>query len=185
MSKSNLTVIQRLLDKIEVNCATHCWNWTGNNYLGYGRMRVSTTKHSHTHRVSYEYFRGKIPNGLHIDHLCRNPSCCNPDHLEPVPPRENMRRGFCGILRTHCKRGHKWIPENMYISRAGVEQCAICMKMLRDAYVRPADLPLPTHCKYGHQLTPENTWINPKSRLPYCKTCNREHQRERNSRLRK
>lgn len=66
-----------------------CWEWIGaKNRLGYGVWHSVPA-----HRLSYERERGPIGPGLHIDHLCRNPSCIRPDHLEPVTPRENSMRG--------------------------------------------------------------------------------------------
>jgi hypothetical protein len=51
------------------------------------------------HRDVYEQLVGPIPEGLVLDHLCRNRSCCNPAHLEPVTTAENVRRGLNGVLR--------------------------------------------------------------------------------------
>ena len=78
------------------------------------------------HRASYESAKGKIPKGYHIDHLCRNPSCINPEHLEAVSPKENSRRGLKGILKTHCKNGHLF---NHYrIDTNGSRQCVLCCR---------------------------------------------------------
>lgn len=64
-----------------------CWNWLGSkNKFGYST--------SHTHRIFYKLYKGKIPEGLILDHLCRNASCINPDHLEAVTYAENARRGL-------------------------------------------------------------------------------------------
>lgn len=72
---------------------TGCWVWqrcTGR--AGYGYTSVDGVRVS-AHRAFYERHVGPIPEGLHIDHLCRNTSCVNPDHLEPVTCAENLRRG--------------------------------------------------------------------------------------------
>lgn len=71
-----------------------CWGWNGTkDSKGYGRFSFMY-KTIQSHRFSYELFIGKIPEGLVIDHLCRNTSCCNPKHLEPVSIYENCRRGI-------------------------------------------------------------------------------------------
>ncbi len=69
-----------------------CWTWTGARQPeGYGKFELEGRTRV-AHRVSYELFIGPIPEGMHLDHLCHEPSCVNPDHLEPVPPIENYKR---------------------------------------------------------------------------------------------
>ena len=84
------------------------------------------------HRVSYQLVVGEIPEGLTLDHLCRNPSCVNPDHLEPVTTKENILRGVSKIAQqarqTHCKRGHPFDEENTMIVRGSARQCRACNK---------------------------------------------------------
>jgi hypothetical protein len=69
-----------------------CWNWIGAlNSRGYGQFAVNKVSKS-THRVAYMALVGEIPEGLQIDHLCRNKQCCNPAHLEAVTGMVNIRR---------------------------------------------------------------------------------------------
>lgn len=82
------------------------------------------------HRISYEHFTGPIPAGLHLDHLCRNRACVNPEHCEPVTCRENVRRGE-GIAakhmaKTHCIQGHELSVSNLYRTRKGHRVCRTC-----------------------------------------------------------
>jgi hypothetical protein len=71
-----------------------CWVWTGYlNEDGYGVIGLASGKTDLAHRVSYEVFADPIPEGLEIDHLCRNRACCRWDHLEPVTHEINVKRG--------------------------------------------------------------------------------------------
>jgi hypothetical protein len=73
---------------------TGCWLWTASlNNGGYGKLSVSRSYWVEAHRVAYELYKGPIPGGKCIDHLCRVRSCVNPDHLEAVTLSENIRRG--------------------------------------------------------------------------------------------
>lgn len=100
---------------------------------GYGRVGGDPSLGKRmvlTHRVVYEYLKGPIPHGLCLDHLCRNPACCNPNHLEPVTPEENQRRGMSpwGVnsRKTHCIHGHEFTQENTFAQTDGGRGCITC-----------------------------------------------------------
>lgn len=87
------SAIRRFLAKIEVDATSGCWIWTAaSNPDGYGRFWVNG-KLDYAHRYAHETFVAPIPDGLDIDHLCRNHSCCNPAHLEAVTRQTNLLRG--------------------------------------------------------------------------------------------
>ena len=122
---------ERFWSLVDVYQPAGCWEWMGTRRAdGYGVIKFGKNNQFRAHRVAYELLLGSIPADLPLDHLCRNRACVNPDHLESVNQRENLRRGygFPGILSrlTHCMRGHEFTPENTLIDRNGCRQCLIC-----------------------------------------------------------
>lgn len=103
----------RFLDKVEVG---DCWAWTGGMYSeGYGSYWTGA-KNVRAHRFCYETLVGPVPDGLVLDHLCRNRLCVNPDHLEPVTNRTNVVRGWSPqTAKQACPSGHPYSPENTYV----------------------------------------------------------------------
>lgn len=125
--------IIRFLQKIQQE--GDCWIWTGSKHRGYGQFHPYGTP-VRAHRWSYEYHRAEIPEGLAIDHLCRNRACVNPWHLEPVTTQENNLRAEPWNFRqrkTHCKHGHEFTEENT-IQRADGRECRACQRSASKRY---------------------------------------------------
>jgi hypothetical protein len=100
-----------------------CWAWSAQiSANGYGAFSYKG-RGNYAHRVAYELMIAEIPEGLHIDHLCRNRWCVNPYHLEPVTKRENDRRK---PPKTHCPKMHEYDEKNTYYDRVGCKRCRTC-----------------------------------------------------------
>jgi hypothetical protein len=118
----------------KVDKSGECWVWTAaNNGSGYGRFWLDG-KMQYPHRVAYEMCVGPIPDGLVIDHLCRNRSCVRPDHLEPVTNAENQARG-AHAMKTHCPQGHPYDEVNTYRTKTGRRMCRACNRDAQRRYV--------------------------------------------------
>ena len=116
----------------KVDRSGECWVWTAKRRRdGYGHFRAGV-RTVYAHRWAYEALVGQIPDGLTLDHICRNRACVNPKHLEPVTHRENILRGISPpavqARRTHCPKGHPYSGENLRIRSNGYRQCRICSK---------------------------------------------------------
>src|ERR1043165_2354272 len=126
----------RFWSNVDRRTENECWPWMGSmNGKGYGRFYVGAGKARPAHRIAYELLIGPIPEGLHLDHLCRTTTCVNPAHLEPVTPKENTLRGVgptaVNATKTHCLRGHEFTPDNTYIRPNGSRMCRICHRKAR------------------------------------------------------
>lgn len=114
-----------------------CWQWTGSFDGRYNYGRASLTRPGTTrrrwiaHRLVYEFLIGRIPDGMQLDHLCKNRGCVNPDHLEPVTALENVRRSAAADYwraKTHCPREHPYDEANTGYTKRGGRICRACAR---------------------------------------------------------
>lgn len=124
------TVIEKLNPKIQTGW--NCWEWLASkDRLGYGQFCHEGVNFK-AHRLVYSMVVGDIPDGLVLDHTCRNHGCVNPSHLDPVTQAENIRRGQTGKInnhhraKTHCPQGHSYSGDNLYVSPKGDRRCRAC-----------------------------------------------------------
>lgn len=162
----NPTAKDRFAAKYEVS-DNGCWEWTAfKNPNGYGMFSPGYGVTSRlAHRVSYFMATGLNPNA-DLDHLCRNTSCVNPDHLEPVTHKENMLRGISptavNAKKTHCNRGHEYAVVGTWASRESGKQCKACRAITDKGRLKMV-------CKNEHRLS-QTGWIKHLSKR-YCYPC--------------
>ena len=111
---------QRLLDKVDVNPVSGCWEWTGYRLkTGYARVTFGNVSQI-AHRLIYKLIVGPIPDGCDLHHNCRNKGCVNPRHLAPLVRKAHLAeedhstKGIREREKTHCPSGHEYTAENTY-----------------------------------------------------------------------
>jgi hypothetical protein len=173
--------------KIDRQGPQGCWLWTGRTLpTGYGQARFAG-RHWYSHRLSFELHKGPIPDGLHIDHLCRVRACCNPEHLDAVTCKVNVHRSpiapaALNALKTHCGRGHEFTEANTIPRKRG-RSCRICARWrqrVKEAEARgvqaetapPVTLNTRSQdvCVAGHRWTDVNTYTRPDGARE-CREC--------------
>jgi len=136
-----MTVLERFQKFVDKESTFGCWLWTGSiDPCGYGRFGL-LGKNRQAHRVALELRDRTIPEGLEVDHLCEVRNCVNPEHLQLVTHKDNVRlshkrgRGYW-VKQTHCIRGHPLSGDNLYINPRGFRRiCKICRKMHKNTYL--------------------------------------------------
>lgn len=116
---------------------SNCWEFLGGHTRGYSHVRWATYAGG-LHRIVYMRLVSWLETEQHLDHLCRNRGCVNPEHLEVVTLVENVRRGE-GITaknteKTHCPKGHEYTPENTYLYKGKHRHCRTCVNERNKAW---------------------------------------------------
>ena len=120
------TPAERLWEKVDKQGPEDCWLWLASFQGPYPSFSVNR-KSVLAHRFSWELHNGPIKPGYTIDHLCRNPACVNPVHLDEVTMGENTRRQPRYQSDT-CQKGHKWTAENTYVDPNSLRHCRECTR---------------------------------------------------------
>lgn len=131
-----MSLTERFESKFIKKGDSECWEWIASiSTPGYGQISEGGRKGRNlgAHRVSYELYKGKIPNDLVVDHICRNRRCVNPNHLRLITRVENVMIGdtICAkkLAATHCSNGHEYTQNNIYLYN-NHRHCRECRKVI-------------------------------------------------------
>jgi hypothetical protein len=181
-----MSTADRFWSKVNGSDVADCWVWTAALNHGYGVFYTHVDSAGRrrligAHRWAYDFLRGPFPDGLQLDHLCRNRACVNPWHLEPVTSQVNSERGSWGMRQT-CPQGHAYNDENTgrRTTRRGRE-CLTCRRAFheqRRQANRAALLADPALAPHG-TLTTYNDWM---CRCQPCRDASAEYRRAHRAR---
>lgn len=120
----------RFWGKVQKRGHGGCWAWTGGLGRGYGLFFLNG-HNVVAHRFAYEHAHGPIPDGLELDHVCRNRRCVRPSHLRVVDHRTNVLAGEAPSARnaakTQCPMGHPYARVSAG-AKGWQRRCLICRK---------------------------------------------------------
>jgi|SRR5689334_17863818 len=143
---------ERILQSIQKDEKTGCWNWIRNVFTATGRPRITIKSKGYgAHRIAYQEFVGRIGDGLLVCHKCDNPLCVNPEHLFLGTSGDNMKdcvekRRRVAFYDGMCTRGHKLTADNVSWVMEGKSKKRRCKQCMadkgRDAYRRSHGIPL-------------------------------------------
>jgi hypothetical protein len=151
---------RRIRENVVVDPVSGCWVWHGTTDPdGYGMLGGRRA-----YRLSYEAFNGAIPLGYHVDHVCRNRRCVNPEqtpkmHLEPVTRAENNRRAMLYVqqypgeqvhhaAKRWCIKGHPYSADNTYVDKRGRRACLECRREYDRASKRRRNIPMRSYREF-------------------------------------
>ncbi len=118
-----------LAKRVQVN-PSPCWSWIGGSQTkGYGSLTDGNGGTMLAHRAAWEAAYGPIPDGLTVNHICRNHLCVRPDHLELQTAGDNLRHARNAI--PVCPAGHEYDDENTIVNRHGHRSCRACANNVR------------------------------------------------------
>lgn len=181
MPRWSKSTAERFAEKVRIEDTCGCHVWIGQKtHDGYGKFWFDGQKR-YAHRLAIMWHTSVNRPDMEVDHLCKNPACVNPHHLEYVTKRENWLRSdspsAVNKRKTHCSRGHALEGRNLY-RNGDRRECRTC-KGITDG-PHNADK---THCRKGHPYDNKNTWRD-KNGHRHCRACHAANEARRRSKER-
>jgi hypothetical protein len=163
----------KLLSRVDTSKGlSSCWvSYHCKNKDGYTRFGLDGVWWD-AHRASYIVFKGEIPEGMEIGHLCDKPQCCNPGHVDAMTHKQNVRmaadRGhYNGVKNGACRHTEeqvievkrlgqvKKIPYQVIAEKLNMNESTV-RDIVKDRYWRHIKLP-PTNRMNKPERSPNKT----------------------------